>query len=300
MSDLIDKGFSSHTFILFGFALSSIQVRISNFLESNLEKHMMLHNLKEEIMGLSEQDTFKKNRDDRIKLNQERINIERQLSQVNKEIKDINKNVLKPMEVSYHLLLLEAKVISKLILARFSSYHSSKETIRLHNENLRLNILNEFKPLSDSIVKIIRQFKDRERFDGLDNLSKELRRNAKESINIFSIGYGKTGVLCIGRTIENEINNYLKILFKTKKITPEKFKEFKDNKYNNKIGFLKDRFLNEEEFTKLKAFSFDRDKGGHPNLGEIDNSRAKTLIQQGIWLVIDLQKKISKLENKSK
>lgn len=57
-------------------------------------------------------------------------------------------------------------------------------------------------------------------------------------------------------------------------------------------GFLKGKFINEEEFFKLKSYAFDRDKGGHPNLGEIDNERARTLISQGIWLIIELQKKI--------
>ena len=47
----------------------------------------------------------------------------------------------------------------------------------------------------------------------------------------------------------------------------------------------------------LNSFSFKRNKGGHPNLGDIDNDKARTLIEQGIWLVTDLQKKIKEVKS---
>lgn len=87
------------------------------------------------------------------------------------------------------------------------------------------------------------------------------------------------------------------------KVDKEKYEELikgnKDKKdievkYSKKIDFLAgNNFLGEEEYHKLKAFSFDRNRGGHPDLGDIDKKRAKTYLSTGIWIIIDLQKKIS-------
>jgi hypothetical protein len=283
------KGLGSHAFILLGFTLSSVQIKISNFLENNLEKNVMLHSLKEELLEID------KDEKDSKRLILERSHVEERLISINEELKEINKSILTPLRIPFPFPLLKTKIISKMIIERFSHYQSNKDLIRLYNENLRLKIINQFKPLLDSLKKIIQHFSDKEKFEGIDETSKESKSYIREAINIYSIGYGKTAVLCLGRDIENEINNYLRGLKKRRKITPRQFKEFINNKYNNKLGFLKEKFIDEEEFTKLKAFSFDRDKGGHPDLGEIDNNRARTLIQQGVWLIIDLQKKINKL-----
>jgi hypothetical protein len=174
------------------------------------------------------------------------------------------------------------------------------------NENMILKMKVEIERSLNSIEGLEEHVKNKESFEGKDKLKMEYSKNMNEAINIFSIGYGKTAVLCVGRVIEGLVNKYIFRLFKTNKITKDKYAELVNGKkssdgmnhepkYHNKIGFLQgNRFLTEEEFVDLKAFSFKRNRGGHPDLGEIENERARTLIQQGIWIIVDLEKKLNK------
>ena len=162
----------------------------------------------------------------------------------------------------------------------------------LADENLKLKVSQELKKISDSISDIEEHMKDFEKFEGLNDINKKYKKSIIEARNIYSFGYGETAILCMGRAIESIINDCLRYLCRNGEISRTELKEKLKIKYVDKIGFLlSKRVISEEVFLKLKAFAFDRNKGGHPDLGHVSLSRARTLIQQGIWIIIDLQKK---------
>lgn len=286
--------------VLLGGSLESLKFEIRQLLENRLGERIMLESLKERIAG-GPTPLFRKNLSE---INREISDIGYVLDHINKHISDTNKNVLGKLGISRRIRLLDKKIIKNFIKERLKNFPNNEKTIRVYNENLKLKISNEFRIILRSIDDIKDYLEENEKFEEKKNLCKKFKVDINEAISIYSIGYGKTAVLCVGRTIEKAIDDYLKILYIIEKIPRKKYielingKEDKEPKYSIKIGFLNgNRSLNDEEFTKLKAYSFDRNKGGHPNLGEIDNQRAKTLISQGIWLIMDLQNKMDRLKN---
>lgn len=291
-------GFGAKFAVGLGMILSVVERDIILLYEGFLEKEVMINSMLQNIDMLAGKSLISKER----KGIKEDLGIKRttdKIDKINLAIEKLNKDILESWKFDKRILVLDKSKIIDIYQNRFNKKWSSEESLNLANDNFRILIFNEIRKVLDSIKDFSDHFEDLEKFSGYENIVMPYKKQVQEAIHINSIGYGRTAVLCIGRTIEQIINEYLKILSSKNKISQSEFNEFINNKYNNKIGFLKGKLLvNEEEFTKLKAYSFDRDKGGHPDLGEIDNQRARTLIQQGIWLIIDLQKKINETKSK--
>lgn len=289
-------GFGSKFAIGLGTILSTIERDIVLLYESFLQIEVIRDSMLQNIDLLAGKDLI----DEENKGSEKELKIKGltdEIDKINLNIENLNNKLLESWKFEKRILTLDKSKIIHLYKERFDKKWSNHESLELANEKFQLKISFEINKPLNSIKEFLDQFEDLEKFSGYETLNMPYKKNVQEAIHINSIGYGKTAVLCVGRTIEKAINEYLKELIKREKITQKEFDEFINTKCNNKIGFLKSRgFVDEEEFTKLKAFSFDRDKGGHPDLGEIDNQRARTLVQQGIWLVIDLQKKIEKVE----
>lgn len=283
------KGVGIYTLVLLGISISSIEARLAYFFDTTLGKKFMLEDLKSKL-------SLGKEKDKEI-ISKEMNNIKKRLTSINDRIININENVLSPLNLEKKLSTLDINYLLKIIKERLSYVHKTDETINLIDKTFDLSLYKEIQKINSSLGELMNFLKEKEDFEGIKKIDENYRQDIRESTNIFSIGYGRTAVLCIGRTIEKIINNYLRKLLEKQKITQKEFDEFIGNKYNNKIGFLKSKFIDEEEYSKLKAFSFDRDKGGHADLGEIDNERARTLIQQGIWLIVDLQNKIKEVKS---
>ncbi len=288
------QGWSIHTIFLLGMTIFSIQAKLQDFFDNKLGKRFMLEDLKSQVRLMGEPN---QNQEEE-KINKELEDIKKTLVSFNKEIRDINKNILGELNIKKQVALLDVDCLCTIIKEKLTYSHESKKTIDLVNSTLKLNLSRENRKILSSIEEISKFLMEKEKFEGLNYLDKVYKGQIAEPINIYSIGYGKTAVLCVGRVIEKAINDYSKKLFDKKVITQKEFYEFLNNQYKNKIGFLKSkRFIDEEEFTDLTSFSFKRNKGGHPDLGEIDNEVAKSLIQQGIWIVFGLQKKIRETQS---
>lgn len=288
------RGVSIHTSVLLGMVLSGIGLEIRDMLE-RVNKFVMMRSLQECIIGES-----KELRSKYLTTKKQKgfVNdLQKKICAINKNISEINTEILAELGIPKRIDKINEKYICSLMTKRIKNVTESDQSIKLSNENLKLKLSFECRKVSDSLKVLLDYFNSLENYDGIDQINKDYHKDIKEAINISSFGFGKTSVLCAGRTIEKVINNCLRKLNKNNKINKEEFDEFINNSYNNKIGFLKNRFINEEEFSKLKSFSFDRDKGGHPELGNVDNERARTLISSAIWLVIDLQEKIKRLED---
>jgi hypothetical protein len=295
-------GMSFYTSVMLGVLISQIQMKISNFFENKIGKRMMLEDLKLNLLGTPEKEK------DEGEIINEIKSIKSALNSINKEIGEINKDILDLIQIPKKISLLNVEAICKIIQEKLLYSHKTKDTIKLVEENFKIKLSQELDKVPISIKQLFDFLSNREKFDEVKNTG-ESNKSIREAINIYSSGYGKTAVLCMGRTIEKVVNNYLKCLLDNQKITSEKYDELiygkKSNKgedrfeprYQNKIGFLKGgNFLNDEEFLDLRQFACKRNKGGHPDLGEIDNQRAKILIQQGIFLIIDLQNRIKSLD----
>lgn len=282
-------GIGLHLSLLLGFTLSDIQAQILEFLVGGIERSFLLEGLKDNIKNENKEKEI--NEDDRAHIK----NLILKVNSINEFIKETNKNILSEIGFKKGIVCLDAKMIEDIISERFRYSYGDKKVIELFTQNLKSKISDECKKTTDSIKDFLEMVKFQEDFEGREKIRKPYVRDITEAMSIYSIGFGRTAVLCSGRAIELAINDYLKELLKEGKIKEEDFGKLKH--YGDKIGFLKDKFINEEEFTKLKAFSFDRDKGGHPNLGEIAWERSKSMISSSIWLVIDIQKKIDNLKN---
>ena len=288
-----DNSGGAHFSTGFGRSLGMLEREIIFLLENLTEKQMIFESILEKI-DLNLNENPEKGKEEK------KIEIdvwEKQIRVINLMIKKVNSIFLKTFGIKKEIIELDKNKILKLIQKRFGKFPDSEGSIFLANENLRMALIIEIKKSLDSIEEIHDYLSDKECFGGFDKLSKNYKKDILEAIHIYSIGYGKTAVLCVGRTIEDLINKFLIKLFEKEKISKDDYDKKINKKYNEKIGFLKGKFLSEEEHTKLFALSFDRNKGGHPGLGEIDNLRARTLIQQGIWIIIDLQRKIDELKS---
>lgn len=312
MSNEIITGRGADLFVLLGATLESVNARVVNFLNNILSKRIMFESLVERVGSLGDtQHQGKIKKEKYARTGRDLEIMEKELTDINSMIEDINQKILPQMNTPNGVALVDIPLIKSLIESRLKNYPSDRESLALSNENLKMKIVSHFEQVNNSIHDVFNYFREKEMFEGLDNLNNVYRKGIFEAVHIYSIGYEKTAILCAGRTIEGAINDYLRELFKKKKISKEKYEELIEGrksdheerfgpKYQNKIGFLKgSQFLTEEEFADLLSFSFKRNRGGHPDLGEIDNKRARTLIQQGIWLSIDLQNRIKDLNGKT-
>ena len=273
--------------------ISSVNFRLDELFENKLEKRFMLEDLKSRVKLMGEPTEEKDNE----KIIKDMKDIEKIILSFNEEIKDINENILKKLNIPKKIVLLNVENVSEIIKDKLGYVHKDATTIDLVNQKFKLELSHEIKKVRYSLEGINTFFRSREKFDGTKQIDKIYFKDINEAINIYSIGYGKTAVLCVGRAIEALINKFLDKLFEKNIIQKQDYDKKVNSDYNEKIGFLKGKFISEEEFSELNSFSFKRNKGGHPNLGEIDDERARTFIQQGIWLVIDLQKKIEETKS---
>lgn len=292
------RGISLYKAILLGEMLRFIDDSVYSFWNDKFEKVLLINSIKENIWFEHIKDeNFRKSNFGPSKL---RIyNTINAIKQINDMIIDFNDTVLSVEGIQQKIKTINIKYIGKIIKERasISLKLNDPKAFDLADENLRLKVYRELKKVSDSISDIEKYMEDSERFSGLEYINKRYKKSIIEAKNVYSFGYGETATLCMGRAIESAINDYLRYLYKNKKINQTELKGKLKIRYVDRIGFLlSKKFISEEEFLKMKAFAFDRNKGGHPDLGRIDLDRAKTLIQQGIWIVIDLQKKI-KLKN---
>lgn len=274
--------------------LRFINDTVYSFWNDKFEKVLLINNIKENIWFEHIKDEkFRKSNFGSSKL---RIpDVIKAIKQINDIIIDFNDTILSVEGIQQKIKTIDIKYIGKILKERasISLKLNDPKAFRLADENLRLRISRELKKVSNSISDIEKYMEDSERFSGLEYIDKRYKKSVVEARNVYSFGYGETATLCMGRAIESVINDYLRYLYKNKKISQTELKDKLKIRYVDRISFLlSKKLISEEEFLKMKVFTFDRNKGGHPGLGHIDLDRAKTLIQQGIWIVTDLQKKI--------
>lgn len=291
-------GFGSKFAVGLGSILSTIERDISLLYESFLQIEIISDSMIQNIDLLAGKGLIDEKDDEKEKeLKVKRFTTE--IDKINSVIEDLNKKLLDAWKFEKRIVILNKSKLIDFYKERFDKKWSNQESLNLANEKFKLKMASEINKPLDSIREFLNQFGDLEKFSGYEKIDMPNKEDIQEAIHINSIGYGRTAVLCVGRTIEDLINRYFNKLFEKDKFSREDYEKRMSSNYISKIGFLNGKFLMDEEFTKLKAFSFDRNKGGHPSLGNIDNQRARTLIEQGIWLVTDLQKKIKEIKSES-
>jgi len=288
-------GFGAKFAVTLGAILTAIEGDIILLYESFLQSEIMRNSMLQHINLLAGKDLIDEEKDE-TKKNLGTQKLGEELDKINLAIESINKSLLESWKFKRRILSLDKSRIINLYKKRFYQKWSNDESLKLANENFNLEITSEIKKSLSSIREFLEQFETSEIFAGYGDIRMPHKKDVQEAIHINSIGYGRTAILCIGRSIEDLINKYLLKLFEKSKISKEEYDRKVGLNYSNKIGFLKGKFLTEEEFADLNSFSFKRNKGGHPNLGDIDNDKARTLLEQGIWLIIELQKKIETVE----
>ncbi len=291
-------GFGAKFSVGLGMILSTIEREIILLREGFLRMEIMRDSMNQNIDLLAgERFTTKKDGDSEEVLNTKELTDK--IEEINLSIENLNEKLLEGWKLEKRVVPLNEPNIISLYKERFNKKWSSQESLNLANKNFQLGISFELNKSLNSIREFSEHFESLEYFPGYDGINMPHKKEIQEAIHINSIGYGRTAVLCVGRTIEDLVNKFLKRLYEENKISKEDYEKKIESKHIDKIGFLNGKFLTDEEFTKLKAFSFDRNKGGHLNLGDISNERAKTFVQQGIWLVLDLQSKIKKIKHQS-
>lgn len=296
MSNKAFRGVGLHLSVLLGHSLGIIESGINRM----MEKIPFIASIAKEEIDLSNAINLydkalenKPPKHDISKIKKDAItNLLLDADQINKSISETN-DLLERFGLKGKILEIEKRKLGKILEEDINRWREGS-TDKISYENLQLKSLFILREVFGSIEEVINEvaFINVFKKEGI-KLNLKYSQGIREALNINSIGYGRTAVLCAGRTIEKAINDYLKKLYEKKIIKKEDFLKFIRNKYHNKIGFLlSKKFIVQEEHTKLKAFSFDRDKGGHPDLGDIDNNKARTLILQGSWLILDIQNKI--------
>ncbi len=290
------EGFGAKFAVSLGRILSTIERDIILLYESFLQIEIINDSMLQNIDLLAGKDLIdEKEGGDKEERGIKKLNEE--MRNINLNIENLNKKLLEPWKFGKKILTLDESKILIFYKERFDKKWSNQEALKLANEKFRLEVFSEISKVLNSIKEFSDQFENLEKFSGYENLKMPSKEDTREAIHINSIGYGRTAVLCVGRAIEGLIEKSLLKLFEKNKISKEDYDRKIDLPYSDKIGFLKVKFLTEEEFTDLKSFSFKRNKGGHSNLGDISNDEARTLIQQGILQITNLQKKIDEVKS---
>jgi hypothetical protein len=125
-------------------------------------------------------------------------------------------------------------------------------------------------------------------------ISEPYRLGIKQALDVCSIGYYSTAVFIAGRTTEELINDYFKLLFKLKRSDRMDLKQITfENKVGKLLGFKE---INKELFHRLNNIVIDRNEFGHPSEKILTKREAHLRINQIIELTKILDKKIIKLK----
>lgn len=249
----------------------------------HIESSLMMHNLYETFPLKDNKKRFTENQRHLLSY------VGDEVKNINKQIQEANK-ILKMLKFPQEILPVDLTSIKQAIDERFDEVFKEDKSQEISNQNLKLKLGRIISNTRKSIFDLLNYAKERETFTNLDKLENKYKKQIESAIDIYSFGHFDSAIFLLGRTLEQVLDDSIRLLVKLKKIKrayPRKIK------YINKIGILlQNKFIDERLFHELNTMLIDRNDTGHPTGKKYSNEECKNMIDRVIMIVIQLQKKL--------
>lgn len=255
----------------------------TSHLKRTIDEHLMLHNLYEHFKV----DDTEKNIQENISRLEKIVDVE--VKEINKMIKAANR-IFTNTVWKKKLPPVNQKELNKLFKIRFKEIYNNEVSQKLSNENFRIKLNKILTELQESFSDFFETVDKEYSFEGFEKLEKKYREGINSAIGIFSIASFRTSIFVVGRTIEDILDDLLRLSIKTKKL--KRF-SIPNTRYEDKIGRLKSvGVIDEKLFHDLNSIRIDRNKSGHPLRRKFSFEEAKITISKGVEILLKLQKKL--------
>lgn len=285
------RGLSDLVFV--GMKLSMLIAKTKD-LQSPIEQALMMHNLHE---------SFPLNKDQKqkafIKDNHKRIKLllSPEINGLNKEIVKINKT-LKGLDFNIKIPKLVVSDILNIVDRRMNTVLEVENAQMMGNDLFRKQLSDLLYKPTEAILNFIKKTTEEEFTEKVKSIAQPYQAGIRQSLDVCSIGYYTTAVFIAGRTIEELVNDYFDVLFRSKKV--EKF-DLKSLKLENKIGKLnKEGYIDELTYHSLSGIRIDRNEMGHPGSRLLSKDQAHLKIQVIISEIPKIEKRIEKIKSSLK
>ena len=263
-------------------------------LMSPIEQSLMLHNL-------LETSPLKDLKDSKNKLNK---NLKRLKGVLTPRIKEINSKIqilnseIKGLDFKYQIPELKLKQILQVIERRMSTVLEIDNAQNMGNDLFRKSLYEVFQKTNEPIFFFLKEIKKERLEDLLECLEEDYKEGMRQALSVCSIGYYTTAVFIAGRTVEELVNDYYKLLFKIGHLEKLDLNTSKFT-FENKINRLNsEKLINESTYHNLSNVRIDRNEFGHPSAKKLSKESAHLKIKVILSEIPEIQKNIKKLINK--
>ena len=216
--------------------------------------------------------------------------VARRTSEINERIRFMNQGI-RFTEKKERVSLVSRKILLNLVKDRFTVVYKSEESQKLANENLKIKINNHLSLVKKSVMDLVQSVDDDNKDIDFSGINEEYWEELNEARDMYSVGYHRTSVFVLGRTIERTTNDIFKLLIR-KRI--KSVKEIPD-KFDAKIGILKSKeIIDEKLFHELSTLKIDRNDTGHPVVRSISREENELILKKTVLLLKKLQKVLLK------
>lgn len=260
-------------------------------LQTPIEQSLLVHNLLETSPLKDLKDRKQQLSENSRKLKE---TLGPRVKEINSSIKTLNKEI-KGLDFKYLIPELELKNIIRVVERRVATILEVDDAQSIGNDLFRKSLNEVFQKTNESIFNFLKEIK-KERFEeSLERLEEEYKEGMRQALHVCSIGYYTTAVFIAGRTVEELINNYYTLLFKTGRLdkidlTSSKFT------FENKINKLNtEKLITESTYHNLSNVRIDRNEFGHPSAKKLSKESAHLKIRVILSEIPEIQKRIKKL-----
>jgi hypothetical protein len=291
MPKKIQHGRSLYSVLSDGMIFAVVISKIRD-LHNPIDQSLLIHNLLETspLKNLSE------------RKQQVTENLKRLKAELGPRIEEINSNIqtlnieIKGLDFKYTIPKLKTSEILRIVERRMKTLLEVDDAQEMGNELFRKSLNDAFRKTNEPIFDFLKEVKKEQFENKLENLNEIYRHGIRQALHICSIGYYTTSVFVAGRTVEESVNDYYKLLFKLKKIDKVDLTSSKFS-FENKINKLKsEKLITEVTYHNLSNIRIDRNKFGHPSSKTLNKDEAHLKIQIILSEIPEIQKKMSRLK----
>lgn len=192
-----------------GMLLAIVSAKIGD-LQTPIEQSLLIHNLLESspLKDL-------KDRKDQLIENSKKLKeaLGPRVKEINLSIRTLNKEI-KGLDFKYLIPELDLKNIVHVVEKRMATILEVDDAQNIGNDLFWKSLYEVFQKTNEPIFNFLKEIK-KERFEeSLECLEEDYREGMRQALHVCSVGYYTTAVFIAGRTVEELINNYYKLLFK--------------------------------------------------------------------------------------
>lgn len=291
MAKKIQNGVGIYTLLRSGMVLSNIIMQIRET-KRPIEMGQLLH-------GIYESHPLSDKRKMMKSINENARNLETslvsQLKLINKNIASVNR-LIKGLDFNHNIPRIKIADVRAVLYKRLKSVFEDEKAQKMSNELFEKSLSQIFQKPIDSIHQLLDRVESETYKDELKNIKDTYQAEMKQAFDICSIGYYSTSVFVAGRTVENAVNDYFNILFKTKSYVVF---DLSETKFDRKIGMLNGKnLISEAMFHRLSTIRIERNDFAHPSEKILTKKQAHLRLLIFTESITEIEKSINTYQKK--